>query len=270
MNSFIDLTFLSSFDWFSILFILIFVVQILMGFAKGWLKSILKLVVIVAAVGLAFAFFKPVGDMIYSTSLGGTLTDKFSSLMVVANDRAGAEMDKEALDNYLRAQNQTLPEFLHSLYATTPFPKAAYESLDKLVIANIDASAGSFTIAGVIAPAIAQEACLALGFGSVLLGSFIVLLIVSLIITGIVKKIKSKPGALSRILGGLVGAVYGFALCWVLGIVLNSIIGLGNEWGDAIAASTHVNDSSSWWGPAKWMMNIDVSAVTNWFTSLVR
>lgn len=269
MKTLIDLTFFHSFDWITLCFALIIAFQVLIGALKGWLKMTLKFAVIAAAIALAFIFFRPVGDLIYKSGFGGELTKQFSSMITKAVPEAGTTLTRAQFDVLLSTQGVTQEQFLHSLYAATPFPKLAYQSLDALVNAGISAS-DPFTLSAIVAAGISQVACIALAFTSVLLGSYIVLLIISLGVIAIVRKAKPHPGAVSRLLGGLIGLAYGFVLCWIIGAFLNSVVGLGNEWSEAILASARIKDAN-YWGLAKWIMSLDLPqlGLTSWFTSLL-
>ncbi|MBQ2069892.1 MAG: CvpA family protein [Bacilli bacterium] len=273
---------ISTFDWISIAFWVIIALRVIMGFVNGGFKTLMKIIVLAAAIGLAFALCKIVGTWIGNMGLHATIENALFSSLSKSNETLGKTMtqaDLDALYLYWRAagnlgtKQDMIVELLHQGYGTMYIPSGIYGTLDNMILGALPAETDlttTFSFAGIISKIVADAALVGIGF----LAVFLVILIVGLIIVALVfrgrKLAGKKPGFLNRLLGVAIGAGYGFFICWTASIGIKSLMTAFPPFNDWINTSMQLANNG-YWNIGKFFMNINFgySDLLNWFLSLV-
>lgn len=248
MNIFASLT---EFDWLSILYIVIIVLTLLIGFWKGGMKTLFTLLSFGLAIGACFLLANPVGEALKDSALGekiyGTLNENIGTII---NALPGIMINNEAvLADILTDLN--IPEFVHG---------PLIETLQAALEDNALGSAGE-----TIADTLTSVFCSGLAYIIVFLIAFIVFRLLFWIVCLIIKKGKSKPAILSRLLGLVLGAGKAFAICWVISLVATLLISSGSDFGNYLANSIGLNEEG--FSVAKWFIETDLgySSVIGFF-----
>ena len=273
---------ISTFDWISIAFWVIIALRVIMGFVNGGFKTLMKIIVLAAAIGLAFAFCKIVGTWIGNMGLHASIENALFSNLSKSNETLGKTMtqaDLDALYLYWKAagnlgtKQDMIVELLHQGYGTMYIPSGIYGTLDNMILGALPAETDlttTFSFAGIISKIVADAALVGIGF----LAVFLVILIIGLIIVALVfrgrKLAGKKPGFLNRLLGVAIGAGYGFFICWTASIGIKSLMTAFPPFNDWINTSMQLANNG-YWNIGKFFMNINFgySDLLNWFLSLV-
>ena len=273
---------ISTFDWISIAFWVIIALRVIMGFVNGGFKTLMKIIVLAAAIGLAFALCKIVGTWIGNMGLHASIENALFSNLSKSNETLGKTMtqaDLDALYLYWKAagnlgtKQDMIVELLHQGYGTMYIPSGIYGTLDNMILGALPAETDlttTFTFAGIISKIVADAALVGIGF----LAVFLVILIIGLIIVALVfrgrKLAGKKPGFLNRLLGVAIGAGYGFFICWTASIGIKSLMTAFPPFNDWINTSMQLANNG-YWNIGKFFMNINFgySDLLNWFLSLV-
>lgn len=273
---------ISTFDWISIAFWVIIALRVIMGFVNGGFKTLMKIIVLAAAIGLAFALCKIVGTWIGNMGLHASIENALFSNLSKSNETLGKTMtqaDLDALYLYWKAagnlgtKQDMIVELLHQGYGTMYIPSGIYGTLDNMILGALPAETDlttTFSFAGIISKIVADAALVGIGF----LAVFLVILIVGLIIVALVfrgrKLAGKKPGFLNRLLGVAIGAGYGFFICWTASIGIKSLMTAFPPFNDWINTSMQLANNG-YWNIGKFFMNINFgySDLLNWFLSLV-
>jgi hypothetical protein len=273
---------ISTFDWISIAFWIIIALRVIMGFVNGGFKTLMKIIVLAAAIGLAFALCKIVGTWIGNMGLHASIENALFSNLSKSNETLGKTMtqaDLDALYLYWKAagnlgtKQDMIVELLHQGYGTMYIPSGIYGTLDNMILGALPAETDlttTFSFAGIISKIVADAALVGIGF----LAVFLVILIIGLIIVALVfrgrKLAGKKPGFLNRLLGVAIGAGYGFFICWTASIGIKSLMTAFPPFNDWINTSMQLANNG-YWNIGKFFMNINFgySDLLNWFLSLV-
>ena len=273
---------ISTFDWISIAFWVIIALRVIMGFVNGGFKTLMKIIVLAAAIGLAFALCKIVGTWIGNMGLHASIENALFSSLSKSNETLGKTMtqaDLDALYLYWKAagnlgtKQDMIVELLHQGYGTMYIPSGIYGTLDNMILGALPAETDlttTFSFAGIISKIVADAALVGIGF----LAVFLFILIVGLIIVALVfrgrKLAGKKPGFLNRLLGVAIGAGYGFFICWTASIGIKSLMTAFPPFNDWINTSMQLANNG-YWNIGKFFMNINFgySDLLNWFLSLV-
>lgn len=273
---------ISTFDWISIAFWVIIALRVIMGFVNGGFKTLMKIIVLAAAIGLAFALCKIVGTWIGNMGLHASIENALFSNLSKSNETLGKTMtqaDLDALYLYWKAagnlgtKQDMIVELLHQGYGTMYIPSGIYGTLDNMILGALPAETDlttTFSFAGIISKIVADAALVGIGF----LAVFLVILIIGLIIVALIfrgrKLAGKKPGFLNRLLGVAIGAGYGFFICWTASIGIKSLMTAFPPFNDWINTSMQLANNG-YWNIGKFFMNINFgySDLLNWFLSLV-
>ena len=273
---------ISTFDWISIAFWVIIALRVIMGFVNGGFKTLMKIIVLAAAIGLAFALCKIVGTWIGNMGLHASIENALFSNLSKSNETLGKTMtqaDLDALYLYWKAagnlgtKQDMIVELLHQGYGTMYIPSGIYGTLDNMILGALPAETDlttTFAFAGIISKIVADAALVGIGF----LAVFLVILIIGLIIVALIfrgrKLAGKKPGFLNRLLGVAIGAGYGFFICWTASIGIKSLMTAFPPFNDWINTSMQLANNG-YWNIGKFFMNINFgySDLLNWFLSLV-
>ncbi len=272
----------ATFDWISVAFLVIIIVRIVMGFFNGGFKTLMKIVVIAAAIGLAFALCKFVGTMIGNMGLHDTIQNALFDTLSKSNETLGKEMTNADLDTlyvYWKAMGNTgdktdmITELLHEGYTKMYLPTGIYTTLDNMILAGIPAETDlttTFTFAGIISSFVTNAALVGIGFLAVFLIIAIVGLIVIAIVSHFMKLAGKKPGLVNRLLGIVIGVGYAFIICWTMSIGIKSLMTAFPVFTDFVYNSCKLEDDN-YWSISKFFININFgySDLLNWFLSLV-
>lgn len=192
--------------------ILLFVCMILRGRKIGFMKSILGLAGVIAALVLAFTLSKPLAKGIY----GAFVQDSIVSGIQTAVDDVGT-----SVDGNLQAAQEALPSFVQSLMEKSNF------SLSDITVD----SAGAQTAGESVATAVEQQVVQPIVTLLLRYVVGIILLLVLLVVAGILTRLISKIvrvtplKSLDGLLGGVLGAVKGVIFVLVLVTAVQIIAG---------------------------------------------
>lgn len=243
---------LAEFDWLSVLYVVIIILTLLIGFWKGGMKTLFTLLSFAVAIGACFLLANPVGQAIEKSALGEKI---YSSL----NENIGGLIN--ALPSFAVNNEEALGEILSDLHIPEFVHGPLIEAIQPALEENGLASAGE-----TIATSLTSIFCSGIAYIIVFLVAFIVVRLVIWVICLIVKKGKTKPNLFSRLLGLLLGAAKAFAICWVISLVVTLLISSGSEFGNYLSDIIGLNDDK--FSIAKWFIETDLgySSVIGFFT----
>lgn len=239
------------FDWLSVVFVVIIVLSLLIGFWKGGMKTVFTIACMAGAIGLCFLLSKPIADALIGSKLGVGIDTYLETAI------------NEAVD-WANLPGGITSSGLHTIYEALHIPEFAYEPFDKAIMAQIE-DAPLDSIASSVATSLTGLFLTGLSYLLIFIIGFIVLRLIVWVICLILKKGKSKPTMLSRLLGLALGAAKAFAICWVISLVANLLISSGSDWSNYLANSIGLGQEG--FGIAKWFITTDLgyTAVMNFF-----
>lgn len=239
----------SGFDWISLIYILIIVLFAIIGLIRGGIKTILSVAAIAISIGLAFALYKIIGEAIAGSSLGNGISSSTEEYILNNVSGSGILIPAETFQSEWIANGM-----LSYVYGELNIPEFVQDALNNLIVANLPTQ-GMFTPASAIAYSLTLITCSAIAFISTFLVCFIVIRIVLAIIFHFAKK-NMAVGAISRVLGLLIGLAEAFAVCWVISLVCYFLVSSGSDFGNYIADVTKLNQEG--FGIAKWFISTDL------------
>lgn len=215
------------FDYISLIMIILMILPIITGFFEGGFKGIAKILSFGLAIGLAYAFYQPLAQAIASSSWGENMRAGFQQF---ANEHINLPI---------------IPELGFAVTGSTPIPKIVFESaefrnaiydnlnlasgfrepIDSLLMQTVAEMGGlTITIADPIAIVMVKLVSTGIAFAGLVAGIFLLALIVIGIVSFVRKLLHKKIGFLNRLLGAASGFVSGFIVCWIIGLVIASLI----------------------------------------------
>lgn len=239
----------SGFDWISLIYILIIILFAVVGLIRGGIKTILSVAAIAVSIGLAFALYGLLGGAIAESPIGESISASTEEYILNNVSGTGATIPAEVFQSEWIANGM-----LSYVYDELNIPEFVQETLNGLIVANLPTQ-GMFTPASAIAHSLTLITCSAIAFILTFLISFIVIRIILAIVFHLVKK-SMAVGAVSRILGLVIGLVEAFAVCWVISLVCYFFVSSGSDIGNYIADITKLNQEG--FGLAKWFISTDL------------
>ncbi|MCF0117839.1 MAG: CvpA family protein [Bacilli bacterium] len=234
------------FDWFTIAYLAIIVISVIVGIKRGLIYSLLSLVSGIVAVGIAFLIAKPVGGWCYN-AWGGDLAGKISDWLVSKNADFGNPFDATASD----AVNT-----LGSMLQGAGIPTIVCGLLAKLVLKVIPAENN------VVVSTYAGEAAARYAF---IIAAAIIFTIIIWVVTAILKKIiKAKREDDIHTFGEAVDSIFGAVGGLVIGLMIVSVISFGLTFLATVPACTgfinsqlYLDDDTVWtFGKALYNYNL--------------
>lgn len=227
-----------SIDAFSVIYILIALLCLLSGFAKGFKKTLIGLLVLVLAFFASYLLAKPFAEWLISTDWGVQLTEGLTNYI--------AEKESLAL---VPQPGDTFKEALPLFYESIGIPEFFYGLMNSLVNPYITA----VTVPAVaLGSAMAYGALIAFSYFIVFVVAFVVFEIIGLIVRIITKK--RKKGLVSRLGGMLLGAAVAFVILVSFTFGLSAFLASGTDFAQSCANHIGLNDDN-------------VSNLTKWFLS---
>lgn len=233
---------IQEFDWLSILYIVIILLTLLIGFWKGGMKTLFTIISLGLAVGACFLLANPVGKALEESAVGekiyGALNENIGTLL-------------KAIPSFTANNEAVLGEVLSGLHIPEFVHGPLIEALQSALADKPLASAGE-----TIASTLTSIFCSGLAYIIVFLIAFIVIRFLIWVICLIVKKGRTKPTLFSRLLGLVLGAVKAFAICWVISLVVTLLISSGSGFGNYLADIIGINEDG--FSIAKWFIETDL------------
>lgn len=195
-------------DYIGLLFLVIILGQFLMGYKKGFIVNLFETLKTVGLLVLAFLLCKVVGNLFLEGSIGESIINTLKEALMGINE--------DAFGMVVTAENK---EFvLNDAWPLVPLPSSLKDGCYDLVVSYMDAEIG-LTIGDYVSKALASYVATSIGFLAILIFGSIACTVLLIIF----KKFSGRKGTLSRILGGVVGAVRGLItvsiICYVISIV---------------------------------------------------
>ena len=271
------LDFIKAFDWLTLIFCLVLVIRMVIGFFQGGYRVLFKILAFLLGVGLAFALCAPIGKALYMGGVGQSIELNLTNLLGSASSDLSREITKndlELMHVYWVASGNSgttqdmVNSMLHEGYAQIFIPQGLYNTLDTIIWNNIP-SAGTFTFAHLVALGIAQVGCIAIAF----VGILVIVTLIGTVVVEIVYKAKKlakkKPSTRSRIIGVSLGLVMGLISIWTFSISAKSFITAIPDLWEAFQISMHLNDPG-YWSLSKFLFQWEFGYkdLFNWFLSL--
>lgn len=257
------------FDYLTLVFIVLLVLGLLIGIARGAFKMLSGLVVFAVAVLVAIFLSKPVGAWVQGWGvtksmntgiyefLAGKIDISFGTIHFTGSSQI-TEADIAAANaaGKLYYGNADFDVF-HAAYEAVKLPAVFYQTVDGLINNAIAGYNGQpFAFAQPLADIMTYAVCYA--------GSFIVLFILTSIVGTIIAAILRhafarsgvKPGIISRLIGGLAGLVLAAGIVWSLCLLINVTLLMDNAFATHLREVLRYNDPNAWTF-AKWLVQTD-------------
>ncbi|MCR5079392.1 MAG: hypothetical protein K6B65_05730 [Bacilli bacterium] len=272
----------ATFDWISIAFWVIVGIRVIMGFWNGGFKTLMKIIIVAAAVGLSFALCKVVGAWMGDLGLRKSIQDALYDTLSKSNEALATEFTNAKLDTAyagwialgnVGTKQDMIVQLLHQGYSSMYIPSGIYTTLDNMILAGIPAETDlttTFTFASIISTNVANAALIGIGFLTIFLAVFIVGMIIIALFSRASKLAGKKPSFGNRLLGIVIGLGYAFIICWSASIGIKSLMTAFPVFNDFVNNSMQL-ENDSYWNIGKFFININFgySDLLNWFLSLV-
>lgn len=228
------------FDYVTIAFIIIILINIIVNSIKGFVSSFVSLLSGLGSIIISFFLCRPIGGLLASN---GFLSEKIS------NPIAGwiNGFNDGMFNVEIPASNKE--QFVEYINQNTKLPSFLLTKIDELIMA--DSSSGQ-TISQILANEIAMIVFCVIAF----IVLFIIIKIVFFIIKKVTKNISNIPviGPVNRILGGVFGLLEGVLSCFVVAAVFYLVFSINIVNEDVV-----LNISEIWFGglddPNKWSLS---------------
>lgn len=216
-----------AFDVISIVYISIFVLSVLVGLKRGFLKTLVSFIKGLGSFIAAVFLCKPLATLLTNSSLGAKMSVKMSDYFLAKGGVFTATVTNESKDLLLSnaLEEINIPEFLH-------------EFLSSLIVIPNE---GSVNMANVLGISIAYYIFLGISF--ILL--FLLGLIVMFLISKVFAAIEQIPfvGVINKVLGALVSGAMGLVVICFISYVITLIVPTGNELSNWLVETMRLNDS---------------------------
>lgn len=245
MNAFFNIGSLY-FDIFSIAFVVILLISMIAGAAKGFLKTLVGFLRVFAVLAAAILLCRALGDFIYNLGIGNSIAGSYESGLLNMNHDVFSQIVNDSNKDVL------IPEGVKLLN----IPSIFHQPIVKMVLPMIN---GEGTVAHFVSKGFASYTTTAIAFVIiVILGS-----IVCVILKHFAKVVHNAP-----VIGGfdkLLGLVLGVAICYIiLDAILfgTSFIIARPEWGISqwISNTMYLNDDSVM-TISKWMYQNNLTSM---------
>ena len=198
------------------LIIVIFLVAILLGYKRGFFKSIIQLVGCIAAAFIAFSLSTPIASGVYNQFISPSVTKEISSGI----EKAGSESVETALDDIL----DNLPGPL--LNALTVFNLGSPDKIKERLPNSLDGTAAQ--VSATIEEKIVRPAAVSL----LRLLCFFILFIILMVVVGVFATVvgrlfrfpvlRQTDGLLGAVLGAAQGVVFVFVAVTIMSLIAAS------------------------------------------------
>ena len=216
-----------AFSVIDIVFISIFVLSVLVGLKRGFLKTLVSFIKGLASFVIAVFICKPLATLLTNSSVGSKLAVKISEYLVAKGGVFTATVTAESKDILLSnaLQEANIPSFLH-------------EYISSLIVIP---SEGTVNMGNALALSITYYIYLGISFLLV----FLLGLILMFLISKIFAVIEQIPfvGLINKVLGALVSGAMGLVVICFLTYVITLIVPTGNELSTWFVETMRLNDS---------------------------
>ena len=196
------------------------------GIKKGFIKSIIGIVIVIAAI---------IGSVQFSPALGNTLNDKFVHKSVVSAAKDSIpNVDIDALINEMP------PAFKKSLDRFRTDPEDVKELFENSDIEETDDQKRT-RIAEKMASPLSKAISRALAFLIIFVVLYLVLFIISIIVCAVVKLPLLRTA--DKLLGALLGGVSGILLAWGVSLAICALLPHLSVLYDGIVPETVIDNS---------------------------
>lgn len=225
------------FDLFSIIFIVLLLISLIVGAAKGFLRELLAFGKVFAVIAAAILLCKPFGDFIFNLGgIGNNIANSYESGLINANP--------DVFNQIVTTSNKdvVIPAGLELLHIPSLFVKP----LTSLILPFITESG---TVAHFVAKGLATYTTIAIAFVIIMiLGAIIFALLGHL-----AKKVHNAPviGSFDKILGLFLGA----AICYLL--IDAALFGLS-------FLLVNENGFTNWVSTTMYLKNDSVNTISKW------
>lgn len=198
--------------FFDILVFAIFVICLISGIKKGFVRTVLGIVVLVAAIVGAVLLTPPTANYLNEHVIGGTVTEKVEEFL---DEKFGGEVQVFDLAKLIAEK----PELFNDLFETLGMSTEE-------VLAFLENNSGSADAKGDVSEYIAEPLSQTLSRVAAFAILFIVLLLILSIIVAIINLVVKIPvlKTANKVLGGVCGAVMGLAFAWGISAILCALI----------------------------------------------
>ena len=196
------------------------------GIKKGFIKSIIGIVIVIAAI---------IGSVQFSPALGNTLNDKFVHKSVVSAAKDSIpNVDIDALINEMP------PAFKKSLDRFRTDPEDVKELFENSDVEETDDQKRT-RIAEKMASPLSKAISRALAFLIIFVVLYLVLFIISIIVCAVVKLPLLRTA--DKLLGALLGGVSGILLAWGVSLAICALLPHLSVLYDGIVPETVIDNS---------------------------
>lgn len=228
------------FDYISIIILVLGLIFIIKGIIDGFFKSIISIFGGIISLVVAILLAKPIGNLLFDTNLGASLTNNINQSLV--------NLNPEAFNTPIPVEYQE--ETISSIIASFHIPGFLNGLLTKFTLNLI-----SIETEGTLGMLIGQSLAHYIFYFIAGLIVFIVLKIIFFILKILTRKINKVPffGKFNRFAGGVLGLVNAFVFVTVVmyGIsLLMTITPVGDYFTKLLAL-----DNSQVYSVAKWFLN---------------
>ena len=203
-----------TFDILTIIFLVVIVINLIIGIAKGFFKELISFFGFFLVLIGAYLLCKPVGNLLYGV-FGGAISNPIYDFLAGKNAGFAEVMTRSAAESQLPdlLNSIKIPSFFHSIFIK--YIVGCIPEVD----AEVSLAVGKYT-----ANSIGLLACTAIAF----LAVAIVLLVILYIIKRLTRKINGVPiiGWLNRLLGGVLGLLAGLIIVAGIGSLLSMLTGI--------------------------------------------
>ena len=266
------------FDYITLIFAVVLLLGLVIGFARGGFKTLGGLIVLALAIVLAVFLTKPIGNALNGSGLGtATYNGLFdfikTSIKVEVAPGVTYTGETQVTADQLAAYQAAYGKPIWEVIYTQMNLPAIFANKVSEIIGNTVASYGNqpFALAAPIATILKS----AVIYGGTFLAIFLAGLIVFGIIFAIVKAVirskngNEKPhiGFVNRIVGAILGLAIAGAAVWACCLSFNLMMLMNNGTGNYLKEVLHMTEGDTTWTLAKWLTqtNFGYQAVIEFF-----
>ncbi|MCH3909233.1 MAG: hypothetical protein LKJ81_04390 [Bacilli bacterium] len=221
------------FDIFSIAYIVIAALGLFMGIHLGFLRSLKGLGISIISLLAAYFLCKPFGETLMASELGTTISTSFESFVISLSSEASQQLNAT-----------TITSLLPTIYSELKIPEFLQEAFTGFVTSYLPSGDDLVEVALPIAQAAAEITCILIAFLIIVLAVYILYWIILLCIKVFHKATKTKPSAVSRLLGGIIKLAEACILIYGISVVLLLCSSMQNDFGNWVTETLALNDDT--------------------------
>lgn len=195
------------FDIFGIIFLIIILIFLIVGFASGFVSLILGFAKGLIAIIIAALLCNPIGMALSNSSMGKGLSNKIEASIVEVNPLFNEVITNENKQVFIE-------ESLGKKLSEIKIPETISKHISNLIVKNVHVPEEGITCAKFIASGISMFV--------LIISSFVVVSLIVFIILSIIQKISKHINAVPLV--GIVNRLAGAAISVVISLVIIAII----------------------------------------------